>query len=137
MKNQPVKISLFYCANSLSTLEINDCTKQLEDVKLNTISLPCSGKVNLLYLLKALETGSDAVILAGCKLGECKYIQGNLRAQKRIEAINDLLNEIDLGLECVRFVELSDFNKTEKIINGIIDIRKQIKTEQKKVTEKV
>ncbi|HEX7492722.1 MAG TPA: hydrogenase iron-sulfur subunit, partial [Bacteroidales bacterium] len=88
MNNQVVDITLFYCSNSYSAEEIQYCASKIENIKLYAVSLPCSGRVNLLYLLKAIETGSDGVILLTCKIGECKFLQGNLRAQKRIEAID-------------------------------------------------
>jgi len=137
MRNQTVKISLFHCSNYLSVEEINHFTKQIEDVELKSLSLPCSGKINLLYLLKAIETGSDGAILAACKFGECKFLQGNLRAQKRIEAINGLLVESGMHEDCVRFVESGNNNKSDKIIKEIVDLKNQFKTESKKVTEKV
>jgi len=75
MKNQQLQISLFYCSNSLSAEEIQYCNSKIEGVRLKAISLPCSGKVNLLYLLKAIETGADGVMLMTCKIGECKYLR--------------------------------------------------------------
>jgi coenzyme F420-reducing hydrogenase delta subunit len=135
MKNQSFFVSLFFCSNSLSAEEISQVSNQIPDVKLNSVSLPCSGKVNLLYLLKAIETGSDAVILATCKFGECKFLQGNLRAQKRTEALDDLLEETGLGRGRVRFVQLEEVDKTSKILNEITSITKQLRAEIQMVQE--
>ncbi|RPJ64642.1 MAG: hydrogenase iron-sulfur subunit, partial [Alphaproteobacteria bacterium] len=106
MKNQSTRISLFYCANSLTPEEISMCGDRIKDVGINSVSLPCSGKVNLLYLLKAIETGSDAVMLATCKFGECKFLQGNIRAEKRVEAVDEILYEAGLGRNHIRFLQL-------------------------------
>jgi len=100
-----MNIHIFYCSNCLDTnalrksLEINenDQAKDQEKNQIKTVSLPCSGKVNLLYLLKAFEKGSDGVLLVTCERGECKFLEGNLRAQKRAEAVNSMLEEIGLG----------------------------------------
>jgi coenzyme F420-reducing hydrogenase delta subunit len=119
MKNQSIKISLFYCANSLAPEEISKCNEKLKDVKINTVSLPCSGKVNLLYLLKAIETGSDAVILTTCKFGDCKFLQGNIRAEKRVEAVDELLNETGLGRNHIRFVQLDGVHNIDHIVKEI------------------
>ncbi len=126
MKNPSKKISLFYCSNSISSEEISYCKSQLEDVELNTISLPCSGKVNLLYILKTIETGSDGAMLMTCRFGECKFIQGNLRASKRIEAVDDLLEETGMGRGHVKFVQLEGNNKTDFIVNEINNYSKQL-----------
>jgi coenzyme F420-reducing hydrogenase delta subunit len=137
MNNQIINISLFYCSNSFSTEEIHYCATKIENVKLNAISLPCSGRVNLLYLLKAIETGSDGVILLTCKIGECKYLQGNLRAQKRIDAIDDLLDEAGFGRGCIKCVHLQEGNKVDTLVDEISNFRKHLKTSPQYIKEKV
>jgi coenzyme F420-reducing hydrogenase delta subunit len=129
MKNQSARISLFYCSNSLSSEEVESLNSRLNDVNLNSMSLPCSGKVNLLYLLKAIETGSDGVLLVSCKIGECKYLQGNLRARKRIETVNDLLSETGFGSDRVKFVSLEDDNKTDTMLSAIRKLAETIGAE--------
>lgn len=135
MKNQAVKITLFHCLNSLSAEDIAKCNLHLENAKLSTISLPCSGKVNLQYILKAIETGADAAILTGCPKGECKFLQGNLRAQKRIEAINDLLDETGIGREHVRFIQLNGGDRSEVILEEIKNYCERFNKEQKSIQE--
>jgi F420-non-reducing hydrogenase iron-sulfur subunit len=137
MNNSLTNISLFYCSNSLSTEEIQSCAFKIEDVKLNAISLPCSGRVNLLYLLKAIETGADGVILATCPLGECTYVQGNLRAQKRVEAVDDLLDETGLGRGCIKCVNLQEGSKIETLVNEINKLSKHLKASSQLIKERV
>ena len=90
MKDQSKQISLFYCSNSLQEEDLSILCSKIKDIKIISIGLPCSGKVNLLYLLKAVETGSDGVLVVSCKFSDCKYLQGNYRARKRIEFIDEL-----------------------------------------------
>jgi F420-non-reducing hydrogenase iron-sulfur subunit len=135
MKNQSFKISLFHCSNSISPAEIKQISLQLNEFELNAISVPCSGKIAIEYILKSIETGSDTAILAGCMTGECKLLQGNLRARKRIDAINNLLNEAGMGSDCVSFIQIDNKNKTENIIHELTSCIRQIINEQEKVTE--
>jgi coenzyme F420-reducing hydrogenase delta subunit len=135
MKNPSIKISLFYCANSLSPDEISLFGERLKDVRINTVCLPCSGKVNLLYLLKAIETGSDAVIVAACKLGECKFLQGNIRAEKRVEAVDILLNETGLGPNHIRFVQLDGINNINHLTIEISDLKVLLSNELQMIQE--
>jgi coenzyme F420-reducing hydrogenase delta subunit len=135
MKNQSIKISLFHCSNSISSQEINQIGSHLGQCEINTISVPCSGKIAIEYILKAIETGSDTVVLAGCMIGECKLLQGNLRARKRIDAINDLLNETGMGSDCVSFIQIDTKNKTENSIHELANCIRQIINEQEKVIE--
>jgi coenzyme F420-reducing hydrogenase delta subunit len=137
MNNQVVDITLFYCSNSYSKEEINYCASKIENIKLNAVSLPCSGRVNLLYLLKAIETGSDGVILLTCTIGECKFLQGNLRAQKRIEAIDDLLDEAGFGRGYIKCVHLQEGHSVDTLADEINNFRKHLKTNPQYIKEKV
>lgn len=137
MNNQVIDITLFYCSNSYSAEDIQDCASKIENIKLNAVSLPCSGRVNQLYLLKAIETGSDGVILLTCKIGECKFLQGNLRAQKRIEAIDDLLDEAGFGRGCIKCLQLQEGQSVSTLADEIKNFMKHLKTNPEYITEKV
>jgi len=73
------------------------CAGEFQGCELRTISLPCSGKVNVPYLVKAFEAEADGVALVTCRHDECRHLEGNLRASKRAEAVDSLLEEIGLG----------------------------------------
>jgi coenzyme F420-reducing hydrogenase delta subunit len=133
--NPSIKISLFHCSNAISQEEIDHVNSELAEVELNSISVPCSGKVASEYILKSIETGSDIAIVAGCMTGECKFLQGNLRAPKRIEAMNDLLIETGRGGECVWFIHLDNKNKTENSMNDLMICIRQIINQHEKATE--
>ena len=47
------------------------------------LKIPCTGKVDVLYLLRAFENGADGVIVAGCEEGTCHFINGNIKAKKK------------------------------------------------------
>ena len=65
------------------------------------VRVMCSGMVHPNLVIDALTKGADGVIMCGCHIGDCHYIEGNLRAEKRADAINLLLE--DFGLEEERF----------------------------------
>ncbi len=71
------------------------------------IRLPCTGKLDALYVLKAFEAGADGVIVAGCLEGSCHFISGNIRAKKRVLAIKKLLPKLGIAPERVEFFHLS------------------------------
>jgi len=70
---------------------------KLDGVDVKTVSLPCSGKIDVPYLVKAFETGADGAVIVICKQNECQHLEGNLRANKRAEAVESLLEEIGMG----------------------------------------
>jgi F420-non-reducing hydrogenase iron-sulfur subunit len=74
------------------------------------ILVPCSGRVDIIHLLKAFEAGEDAVFVAGCLEGECHYLTGNIRAKKRV---NKLKKDFAyMGLESNR-LEMFNLSSSE------------------------
>jgi len=71
------------------------------------IRLPCTGRLDSLYLLKAFEVGADGVMVAGCLEGSCHFITGNLRETKRVLAVKNLLERLDIEKERLEFFNLS------------------------------
>lgn len=102
-----MKICVLCCSSSFDPVELMRACSESED-KINVISLPCSGKVDILYLTKAFESGIDGVAIVTCKQDECRYLEGNLRAKKRAEAIDELLDEIGLGRGRMTIISMSD-----------------------------
>ena len=87
----------FYCSNSLDAKELSQCRDELKDHNFKVIGLPCSGKIDIPYLVKAFETGADGVVIVTCELGQCRHVEGNMRAEKRAEAVDNLLEEVGAG----------------------------------------
>lgn len=88
---------MFFCSNCLDREEVESYCTHLGIDKRMAISLPCSGKVDLLYLIKAFETGADGVVVLTCQIGECQHLEGNKRAKKRAQAVDSLMDEIGAG----------------------------------------
>jgi F420-non-reducing hydrogenase iron-sulfur subunit len=63
------------------------------------VRLPCTGKTDAVYIMKAFEEGADGVYVVGCPLGNCHHVRGNERGQARVERVKKLLDEIGLGSE--------------------------------------
>ena len=125
MTNQSIKIYLFCCSSSFDPEELaRGCRERGNELK--AIPLPCSGKVDILYLTKAFETGADGVAIMTCKQGECRYLEGNLRARKRAEAVDTLLEELGLGKGHMVFIQMKD-GGIEQVIHEVDDFRAKIK----------
>lgn len=96
-------IHVFYCANSSHGGEFPPALTRLEvrnDVRLEAV--PCSGKVDARYLMKAFESGASAVCVLTCPNGHCKMMQGNLRAGRRVSAVKQLIAEAGLDPEALQ-----------------------------------
>jgi coenzyme F420-reducing hydrogenase delta subunit len=130
VSNQTLKIDLFCCSSSFDPDElVRSCSKNANGLKV--IPLPCSGKVDILYLTKAFETGADGVAVVICKKGDCRYLEGNLRASKRVEAVDTLLDEIGLGKGRMAIIQMGD-GGIEQVIREVEDFRKRIEAAPRK-----
>ena len=96
LNNNGSKIYIFYCANNPLAMELAGSYREGTG-ELKVIALPCSGKIDIRYLTKAFETGADGVVVLTCEEAECQYLEGNLRARKRVESIGALLEEVGMG----------------------------------------
>jgi len=127
MNNRPLEIYLFHCSNSLDTEALRRSFGEREKANtLKTISLPCSGKLELIYLLKAFESGADGAILITCKKGECRYLEGNLRAQKRSEAVRELLEETGINSGRMKLIQQEE-GGVQKIIDELDSLTEMIR----------
>ncbi len=88
---------IFYCSNNLEADQLAGLFSAVPDVAIKAIGLPCSGKVDIPYFVKAFETGADGVVVVTCPKDECRNFEGNARAHKRAEAVESLLQEIGAG----------------------------------------
>ena len=68
---------------------------------MRVVRVMCSGMVHPNLVIDALTKGADGVIICGCHIGDCHYLEGNLKAESRKDAIELLLE--DFGLEPERF----------------------------------
>ena len=71
------------------------------------VRVPCTGRVDVLMILRAFESGVDGVYLAGCLEGECHFLRGNLRARKRVQYVKGLLDEVGLGGQRLEMFNMS------------------------------
>jgi coenzyme F420-reducing hydrogenase delta subunit len=95
-KQFKLKITVFHCINTFSDAG-NVQRGGDETTEINFIALPCSSMVKDVFLLRAFEAGADAVIVMVCPEGACRYVEGNLRAKRRVMWVQNVLDDIGLG----------------------------------------
>ncbi|MCK5098739.1 MAG: hydrogenase iron-sulfur subunit [Desulfobacteraceae bacterium] len=71
------------------------------------VRLPCTGKIDVIHLLRAFEKGADGAYVVGCMEGDCHFNTGNFRARKRVEQVAKILDQIGVGGERVKMYNLS------------------------------
>ena len=97
MEKEPVILALccHYCAYAAADMAGSMRLQYPSSVRV--LRFPCTGKIEVNYVLAAFERGIDGILVAGCLEGGCHYLEGNLRARRRIERAKTLLDEIGLG----------------------------------------
>jgi Coenzyme F420-reducing hydrogenase, delta subunit len=92
------------------------------------IRTPCTGRLEVEYYMKAIENGADGVLIAGCLEGGCHFIDGNLIAKKRVNAIRNILEECGIDKERLRMVNVSAAGAVNlvKVIFEMVDIVKKL-----------
>jgi F420-non-reducing hydrogenase iron-sulfur subunit len=105
------QIVIFCCTNAVAMPEDEvEKVNAAQQAAVKFTRLPCSGRSDVLYILRAVEEGADLALVVGCPDGVCQFLEGNLRAKMRVRYANQLLAEAGLGNERVRIVNLAPDN---------------------------
>ena len=83
------------------------------------IRLPCTGRIDPLFITKAFERGADGVIVSGCHPADCHYTAGNYHARRRFAIFRDILGFLGVDTERITFswVSASEGGKWRDVVN--------------------
>ena len=90
------------------------------------IRVMCSGRVEPYFILRALELGADGVLVAGCHIGDCHYISGNVEAEKRMASVMEVLEKLGVGKNRMR-LEWISASEGQKFAQTMKDFTEQIR----------
>ena len=87
------------------------------------IRVMCSGRVNPLFIMNALQQGADGVLVSGCHPGDCHYMQGNYYARRRFNLMRNFLEYLGIEPERVRmsWVSASEGAKWKEVIEEVVN----------------
>lgn len=87
------------------------------------VRVPCTGRVDPLFILKAFENGADGVVVSGCHPGDCHYVTGNFHARRRWMFFKGLMDHMGIEPERLQFswVSASEANKWAKMVDEITE----------------
>jgi coenzyme F420-reducing hydrogenase delta subunit len=104
---EPVIVAFccYYCAYTAADMAGSMRLSYPTNVKI--VRVPCSGKVDTIHMMKALEMGADGVLVAGCLEGDCHFKNGNTKAAKRVIFVRNLLEEIGIEPQRLSMVSMS------------------------------
>ncbi|MFQ5645418.1 MAG: hydrogenase iron-sulfur subunit [bacterium] len=90
---------------------------------LRIIRVPCSGRVDPMFVMKALRNGIDGVLISGCHPGDCHYNEGNYNARRKFVILRDLLDFIGVDPARVHFswVSASEGEKFVEVVKEVTE----------------
>lgn len=88
---------------------------------IRVIRVPCSGRIDPLFILASLQKGADGVLVSGCHPGECHYLTGNYSARRKFALLKNLLEHMGLEEGRVQFswVSASEGLRFAKVVEEV------------------
>ncbi len=100
-----VAFACHYCA--FAAADLAGVMRLSYPTNVKIVKLPCTGRLDPLYVLQAFEKGADGVFVAGCLEGNCHYLAGNTQAYKRVAFLKKLLGQIGVGSDRLDMYHMS------------------------------
>jgi F420-non-reducing hydrogenase iron-sulfur subunit len=102
------KIAIFFCQVIDADQDVNRRPfEEGNSAQISFFPLPCSGRMEPLHLMRALESGADKVYLVTCPEDACRYGKGNVRARKRLAYVQGLIEEIGMKKDRLEVIQLA------------------------------
>ena len=91
------------------------------DASVRVIKLPCTGRIDPLFLIKAFERGADGILVSGCHPGDCHYNSGNYHARRRWTAFRELIDFSGIDMRRLHFswISAAEAVKWVDVINDV------------------
>ena len=127
MKDFEPKIVAFTCSNCASSAaKISEGMKKAMPANVKSVQVPCTGRIEVLHLLKPFEEGADGVYVAGCQEDSCQYISGISKAQKRVAHVRKILEELEIEPERIDVFNLSA-GKGYQFVDVAVEMTERVK----------
>lgn len=103
-QTQEKPLIVAFCCNwcSYAGADLAGTSRLSYPADIKVIRVPCSCRVNPIFILRAFQRGADGVIIAGCHPGDCHYTSGNYYARRRMTLLFSLLDYMGIQRERTR-----------------------------------
>jgi F420-non-reducing hydrogenase iron-sulfur subunit len=116
-----------FCCNecAYAAADLAGSTHRKHPANVLVIRIPCSGTFDPSWLVYALARGADAAFVAGCRKGECHYVDGNLKAEKRVAFVKQLLEAVGVEPERVEMFFMAS-SEPHKFVKAAEEMSKRV-----------
>lgn len=125
MKNNSDPKIIAFCCNWCSYAGADAAGTARLQVKpyFRVIRTMCSSRIDPELILESLKKGAWGVLVAGCHPGDCHYVNGNYKTQRRVALLKNLLKELGIEPKRVRleWISANEGGKFQKVVNEFID----------------
>jgi F420-non-reducing hydrogenase iron-sulfur subunit len=127
MSDYEPRIIAFVCNwCTYTAADLAGTSRLVQPPNMRMIRMMCTGMVDPKYVVKALLEGADGVLISGCHPGDCHYINGNLKARRRVKLLQEILPRFGFDQRRVKLTWIGasegiDFAHTVKEL--VADIR--------------
>jgi F420-non-reducing hydrogenase iron-sulfur subunit len=93
-----------------------------------TIRMMCTGRIDPLFIYHAFLSGADGVLVSGCHIGDCHYVSGNQKAEKRMKRVKKQIAEVGLEPERlkVEWVSASEGQRFAEVVTQFTEELKRL-----------
>lgn len=127
-KNWEPKILVFACNwCTYAGADLAGLSRLQYPPNIRILRVPCSGRVNPQFVIRAFQRGIDGVLVAGCHPGDCHYVSGNYFTRRRYLLMQRLLNYVGIepGRFQARWISGSEGPKFQQVVTQIVeDVKK-------------
>lgn len=123
-ENWEPKIIAFLCNwCSYAGADLAGTSRMKYPANVRIVRVPCSARVDPLFITKSLAEGYDGVIVAGCHPGDCHYTSGNYHARRKFMVLNDMLEFTGVDASRVHFawVSAAEGKKWSEFVKTVTD----------------
>lgn len=106
---------------------------------IRVIRIPCSGRMNPAFIVAALRSGVDGVLVSGCHPGDCHYLSGNYFARRKFTMFKSLLEYMGIEEGRVHFswVSAAEGEKFAQVVREVTEKVKTLGPASKYVRERI
>ena len=117
---EPVIVGFFCNWCTATAADLAGTSRMQYPPNIRPIRVRCSGSVDPVYILRALLSGADGVVVGGCPPGDCHYVSGNFKARRRMSVLKTILEK--LGLEdrvWIKWISAAEGAKFARVMNEV------------------
>jgi len=127
-KFEPVIVT--FCCNwcSYAGADLAGTSRLEYPTNVKIIRVMCSGRIDPIFVMEALRSGADGVLITGCHPGDCHYQKGNYVMEKRFDYLKDIVEKVGIEPERIRleWISASEGAKFAALVNEMTEQIKKI-----------